>query len=78
MLLRLLALKLREKNILVTKVFCDDLPDIPAYITELNQIWTNLIDNAIYALNTNGHLVIETSRDEKNVTVCIIDNGLVG
>ncbi|MEI9910476.1 MAG: hypothetical protein WDO71_12900 [Bacteroidota bacterium] len=48
--LTLLGYKLREKNITVKKIFCDKLPPIPAYIGELNQVWTNIIDNAIYAL----------------------------
>lgn len=73
--LTLIAFKLREKNIAVTKKFCNDLPLIPAYVSELNQIWTNLIDNAIYAVDNNGQLVIETTCDTKNATVCIIDNG---
>jgi signal transduction histidine kinase len=47
--LTLLGYKLREKNITVKKVFCEDLPATPAYVGELNQVWTNIIDNAIYA-----------------------------
>lgn len=74
--LTLIGFKLREKNIDVTINFCDDLPNIPAYVTELNQVWTNLIDNAIYALANNGQLIIETRCDTKSVTVCIIDNGI--
>ena len=73
--LTLLGYKLREKSITVRKVFCSDLVDIPAHISELNQVWTNLIDNAIYAVDKNGELTIETSCDKKNVKVKIIDNG---
>lgn len=71
----LLGYKLREKNITLTKNFCKNLVDIPAYIGELNQVWTNLIDNAIYAVDKNGELAIETSCDAKNVKVKIIDSG---
>ena len=71
----LLGYKLREKNITLKKSFCKDLVDIPAYIGELNQVWTNLIDNAIYAVDKNGELTIETSCDNKNVKVKIIDSG---
>jgi signal transduction histidine kinase len=71
----LLGYKLREKNITLRKNFCKDLVDIPAYIGELNQVWTNLIDNAIYAVDRNGELTIETSCDNKNVKVKIIDSG---
>ena len=71
----LMGYKLREKNITLKKSFCKDLVDIPAYIGELNQVWTNLIDNAIYAVDKNGELTIETSCDNKNVKVKIIDSG---
>jgi signal transduction histidine kinase len=73
--LTLMGYKLREKNIKVTKQFADDFPEIPAYVGELNQVWTNIIDNAIYAMSKNGELTIETSFDDKNVCVKIIDNG---
>ena len=73
--LTLLGYKLREKNITVKKNFCKDLVDIPAYVGELNQVWTNLIDNAIYAVDKNGELTINTTCDKKNVKVKIIDNG---
>lgn len=73
--LTLLGFKLREKNIQVIKKFCDNMPDVPAYVSELNQVWTNLIDNAVDALQKNGILTIETSCDEKNITVSVIDNG---
>ncbi len=71
----LLGYKLREKNIVVKKLFCDDLPDVPVYIGELNQVWTNLIDNAIFAMPKGGELVIDTSCDNKNEYVKIVDNG---
>jgi signal transduction histidine kinase len=73
--LTLLGYKLREKNIEVTKKFAEDLPEIPAYVGELNQVWTNIIDNAIYACPQNGKLLIETCKEPKNAKVKIIDNG---
>lgn len=73
--LTLLGYKLREKNITVKKTFCENLPLVPAYVGELNQVWTNIIDNAIYALSKDGELRIETSCDIKNVSVKMIDNG---
>ncbi|MDP1726637.1 MAG: ATP-binding protein [Bacteroidota bacterium] len=73
--LTLLGFKLRDKNIEVKKKFCADMPMVPAYVGELNQVWTNLIDNAIFAMPLNGELLIETSCDKKNVKVCVIDNG---
>ena len=73
--LTLLGHKLREKNISVKKNYCSDLRDVPAFIGELNQVWTNLIDNAIYAVAKNGELTIETNCKDKEVTVKVIDNG---
>lgn len=73
--LTLLGFKLRGKNIEVVKKFCADMPVVPAYVGELNQVWTNLIDNAISALDQNGTLTIETTCTQKDVTVAIIDNG---
>jgi len=59
----------------VIKNFADNMPDVPAYVSDLNQVWTNLIDNALSALSKNGTLTVETSRDDKNILVSIIDNG---
>jgi len=73
--LTLLGYKMREKNIIVKKEFCSDLVEVPVYVGELNQVWTNIIDNAIYAMNPGGELTIETICDTKNVNVKIIDNG---
>lgn len=73
--LTLLGYKLREKNISVKKIFCENLAEIHAYIGELNQVWMNIIDNAIYALPKDGELAIETICDSKYVNVIITDNG---
>jgi signal transduction histidine kinase len=74
--LTLLGYKLREKNISVKKSLCDELAEVHAYVGELNQVWTNIIDNAIYAMDQNGELIIETTCDKKDVNVKIIDNGV--
>ncbi len=73
--LTLMGYKLREKNISVKRIFSDSLPEVPVYIGEMNQVWTNIIDNAIYALPKGGEITIETSFDFKNVCVKICDNG---
>ena len=73
--LTLLGHKIREKNISVKKIFCSDLADVPVYVGELNQVWTNIIDNAIYALDQGGEITIESTCDKKNVNIKIIDNG---
>ncbi|HSP37097.1 MAG TPA: ATP-binding protein [Frankiaceae bacterium] len=51
------------------------LPKIPAYAAELNQVWTNLIDNAADALGGNGVLTLRTYRDGEDLVVAIGDNG---
>lgn len=73
--LTLMGYKLREKNIKVNRVFDENLPEIPVHIGEMNQVWTNIIDNAIYAMSEGGKLIIETSFDSKNACVKICDNG---
>lgn len=73
--LTLMGYKLREKNIKVKKIFCDDLREIPVYVGELNQVWTNIIDNAIYALPKDGELTIETTCDKRSIYIKFIDNG---
>ena len=53
-----------------------NLPHISAYAPQLNQVWTNLIDNAIDASsNGKGHLQISTSVEGEYVLVEIADNG---
>jgi len=71
----LLGHKLREKNITVKKKWFENMPPIPAYVGELNQVWTNIIDNAIYAMEKNGVLTVETCLENNEVRINIIDNG---
>jgi len=73
--LTLLGHKLREKNIIVKKLFAENLPEVPAHVGELNQVWTNIIDNAVYAVDKSGEIIIETSTDGNKVTTKITDNG---
>lgn len=52
-----------------------NLPRVYAYGRELNQVWTNLIDNAVDAMNGKGHLQIRTSQENNHILVEIIDDG---
>ncbi|MGF7121896.1 histidine kinase/DNA gyrase B/HSP90-like ATPase [Rhodococcus sp. AG1013] len=52
-----------------------DLPPVPAYAPELNQVWTNLIDNAVSAMDGRGTLTIRTYRDGDCLAVAIGDTG---
>jgi signal transduction histidine kinase len=51
------------------------LPKLPAYAGELNQVWTNLIHNAIDAMDGRGTLTVRTRRDGDRVLVEIGDTG---
>jgi signal transduction histidine kinase len=54
-----------------------DLPTIPAYAAELNQVWTNLIDNGVAAMHGTGTLTVTTSLDPNSdcLAVEIADTG---
>jgi signal transduction histidine kinase len=71
--LTMLAPKLGD--IEVRREYDRSLPAVPVYAAELNQVWTNLIDNAIGAMGPSGTLTIRTSRDEDFLVVAIGDTG---
>ena len=71
----LIILGHKLKNVTVTRDFDRTLPRLCAYGGELNQVWTNLIDNAIYAVNGQGRIDIRTRRDGEFFLVEIADNG---
>lgn len=70
----LFAYKLKY-GVQVQRTYDRTLPKILAYGSELNQVWTNLIDNAIDAMNGKGQLHILTRRDGDFIRVDIIDSG---
>jgi signal transduction histidine kinase len=59
----------------VVKNFDPNLPRIFSYGSELNQVWTNLIDNAADAMKGQGKLRIRTMREGDDVLVEFVDNG---
>jgi signal transduction histidine kinase len=63
------------KGVTLTREYDQSLPPIPAYGNELNQVWTNLIDNAIDAVNGRGEVRIRTRREDHQLLVEIHDNG---
>jgi len=67
-------LKYGEKGINVKRAY-GKLPHITAYVGELNQVWTNLIHNAVQAMGGRGDLEIETTTDDGEVQVAIQDSG---
>jgi signal transduction histidine kinase len=62
-------------GIKVVKEYDRSLPQIPAHPAELNQVWTNLIDNAVQAMNGVGTLTIRTYRQEDSLIVSVDDTG---
>lgn len=64
-----------KRGVEVTREYDRSLPRISAYGSELNQVWTNLIDNAIDAIGGQGQIWIRTWREQEQVLVEIADNG---
>lgn len=77
--LRLFQHKIKEGGIHLDKRFAGNLPAIPGHGSELNQVWTNLIDNAIGALRdskmTGKRLEVRTALEPTHVLVEVGDNG---
>ncbi len=64
-----------KRGITVIRDYTPNLPKVMASGSELNQVWTNLIDNAADAMKDNGKLTIRTVRENDFVLVEIVDNG---
>jgi signal transduction histidine kinase len=70
-----LQAKAREKSVGVSVELESDLPQVRGFACELNQIWGNLIDNALDAVPAGGRVNVSASRGDQHVVVRIIDNG---
>ncbi len=64
-----------KQGVTVKREYAPNLPRIEAYASELNQVWTNIIDNAVDAMNGDGVIVLRTYVEDHHVVVEIIDNG---
>ncbi|MGY1843763.1 sensor histidine kinase [Modestobacter sp. SYSU DS0875] len=71
----LVMLARKLTGIEVHREYAADLPVVPGYPAELNQVWTNLIDNAADAMNGSGVLTLRTRADDASVFVEIGDDG---
>ncbi|GLZ44845.1 histidine kinase [Actinomycetospora sp. NBRC 106375] len=75
----LVMMNRKLEGIQLVKELDPDLPKIPAYAAELNQVWTNIIDNAVGAMHGHGDgtgtLTIRTRRDGPHAIVEIGDTG---
>ncbi|MET8327853.1 ATP-binding protein [Streptomyces sp. NPDC005181] len=64
-----------SSRVLVVKEYDRELPPIPAFGAELNQVWTNLIINAVDAMPAGGTLTLRTWREEARLVVEVADTG---
>ncbi len=71
----MLGHKLKHTDIKVKRVYDKTLPKLMMHGSELNQVWTNLLDNAIGALGESGEITVSTVADNGCVRVDIADNG---
>jgi signal transduction histidine kinase len=71
----MLAGKTRAKGVEVALRFADDLPAALAVGAELNQVWMNLIDNALDAAPAGGHVTVEAQGEGAQVRVDVTDDG---
>jgi signal transduction histidine kinase len=70
----ILGHKLRD-GVAVVREYDAAVPDLEGYPAELNQVWTNLIDNALDAMEDGGTLRISTSADPEAVVIEVADTG---
>ncbi len=71
----LIILRHKLKGIQIHREYAEDLPKITAFASELNQVWTNLIDNAADAMDGSGTLTIRTRLEAGDIVVEIEDTG---
>ena len=73
--LKVMGHKLKNTEIKIEREYDRTLPPLTIYGSELNQVWTNLLDNAIDALGSAGTITLRTRRDGGCVVVDIADTG---
>jgi signal transduction histidine kinase len=64
-----------KDGIIVKREYAPDLPRIEAHGSELNQVWTNILDNAVDAMQGKGELILRTAKADDHVRVEIQDSG---
>lgn len=73
--LTMLGHKIKAHEIAIERAYQDALPDVSANAGELNQVWTNLIDNAIDAMGGGGTLHIVAAARDGTLEIKVIDSG---
>jgi signal transduction histidine kinase len=71
----ILNAKARAKSATVTVTTAPGLPPVLGFAGELNQIWANLIDNALDAIPDRGRVDVTAARERQRVVVRVVDNG---
>jgi signal transduction histidine kinase len=67
--------KARSKSAAITVSVPPDVPRVRGFVGELNQIWANLIDNALDAVDQSGRIDVVVTRGQRGVVVRVVDNG---
>ena len=71
----ILGHKIKKQQIDLKENFPEDMPQVKVFVSELNQVWTNLMDNAIDAMPDGGTLEIAADFDKDYLRVHVIDSG---
>lgn len=71
----MLGHKVRLRGAVITQQFADDFPAVPVHPGEINQVWTNLLDNALDAIADGGHIHIEGLLEGNLACIRVIDDG---
>ena len=71
----MLGHKVRQRGAVITQQFADDFPNVPVHPGEINQVWTNLLDNALDAIADGGNIRIEGLVEGELACVRVIDDG---
>jgi signal transduction histidine kinase len=72
---RILSSKAKAKGAAITLAVEPDLPRVRATAGELNQVWLNLIDNALDAIGGSGHIDVSACQELDRVVVRVVDDG---
>ncbi len=67
--------KSKQKNVSIDLQIPSDLPEFYGFVSELNQVWTNILDNAIDAVDESGEIVVKAESKSGNLYLYFQDNG---
>ncbi len=73
--LMVLKHKFKHTHVTLTRDYDRSIPKATIHGSEINQVWTNLIDNALAAVDDDGSITIKTRLDGNCVEVCVLDDG---